>query len=249
MTHLSELLRRHVIADRSVSHVARATGVPQATLQEFVSGRSDGTYPDLRVSSAEKLIEFFGIDELLRAASIPKPGKKRMKLIDELQACECTDSREKFRERLVDALQEQFTGTTIDDLVCAPDDAIRYCDFLRSETGCPNLLDAVILKTLMNIRKSKECPRDLKKRRTPQRLQTALKDAACDLRPDQFRDLANDCLADMYKNRTIDELVCHPRESRALCNYVRAKAGCSILTSELILRTIMNSRKNPGQAS
>ncbi len=170
-----------------------------------------------------------------------------MLLVHELSACECPDSPEKFKERLIDTIQEDFPGLTIDDLVCEPDRALAYCERIRDEAEAPNLHDPVILKTLMNIRRNKLCPRELKIKRHRINLDRALREHDCDLSPKEFREDLVDAFASMYKSRTIDELLCHPREARAFCNYSRSRLGCVELPNSLILRTLMNVRKAGNQ--
>jgi hypothetical protein len=242
---LSDILRRCVLNDTSISAVARETGVPQPTLQEFAVGKPDGTFADLRLSSAQRLIDHYGIDGGLKLPSTTKKGR-RMILADELRACECTDSPEKFRERLTDGLAASFPGRSIDSLVCTPLDALTYCEKIRDGVGSQTLCDVVILKSLMNIRKQKDCPTGLKSAGPRRNLKRDLQDAVCRLEAKAFKELVGDCLADMYKSRTIDEMICHPREARALCNYIRSRAQCTSLTDDLILSTLMNVRKAAG---
>ena len=241
---LADVLRRCVLDDKSISLVARKTGVAQATLQEFAVGKSDGSYADLRLSSAQRLIDHYGIQDGNRKRRKPrKNGGKRMKLVEELQAGECADSPEKFRERLVDHLIDSYPETTIDELVCTPDLALSYCNGIRDQVGSEFLSDVVILKALMNIRKQKSCPKGLKSRGRRRNVKRELLNAGCDLSPDLFKDLVVDCLAAMFRDLTIDELVCQPREARPLCNYVRSRAECRGLTDNFILSTLMNVRK------
>lgn len=242
---LDQLLRDCVLADASISAVARGSGVPQATLQEFAVGKPDGTFADLRLSSAQKLMEYFGIDGSLQ---IPRPDqnrRRRMLLAEELAACDCPDSPEKFKERLIDGLMQSFPGRTIDGLVCEPMEALKFCDLIRQGVGSESMADVVILKSLMNIRRRKDCPVGLKPARTQRFLKNELADCGCEIPPKAFRELLVNCLADMYKSRTIDELLCHPREAGALCNYIRRKADCAQLPDRLILSTLMNGRKSP----
>lgn len=169
-----------------------------------------------------------------------------MYLVSELKFSECDDTPSRFRERLIEVLQIDFPGRTIDDLVCNPQTALQYCETIRDSSNAPLLPDAVILKSLMNIRRRRDCPTGLKKARTRRNLRRELDQAGCEIEADQFKLLACDCLADMYKSRTIDEVVCYPREANGLCNYVRNQAGCQGLADELILSTIMNVRKSAG---
>ena len=169
-----------------------------------------------------------------------------MLLVDELKACECNDSPEKFRVRLIEGLIEWFPDRTIDGLVCSPLEAIEYCLKIREGVGSDSLHDAIILKSLMNIRKRKDCPRGLKSSGTRRLLQSELEAVGCKMPANTFKQAVVDCLADMYKSQTIDELLCHPREAHALCNYVRLRLDCQNLSDQLILSTLMNVRKAGG---
>ena len=245
---LADVLRRCVLDDVSISAVARETGVPQATLQEFAVGKRDGTFADLRLSSAQLLIDHYGLASTIKSAKPLPRGRKRMLLKNELAACNCTDSPEKFRERLIDAIQAHCPGMTIDGIVCDPKMALSYFGYVQEMIGSESLHEAVVLKTLMNIRKQKSCPTGLRSTGKRRNLKRELEKAECRIEPARFKEIACDCHADMYKSRTIDEIVCHPREAMALCNYVRMKADCSYLSDDLILSTMMNVRKAAGAA-
>ena len=166
-----------------------------------------------------------------------------MNLSKELELCECGDTREEFLNRLTRKLQEGFVGMTIDDLVCSPSDAMEFCKQIRDMTECSKLIDPVILKALMNLRRAKNMPTGLKAKREPKRLQTQLNELGCDLTADTFRERANDLFAGMYKSRTFDELACHPVQAKDLCSVLRKNLGNSELPDSMILRTIMNVRK------
>jgi hypothetical protein len=238
---LADILRRCVLNDDSISSVARSTGVPQATLQEFAIGKSDGDYADIRLSSAQLLIDHYEIPITIH--SQPTNGGKRMKLKEKLLASKCYDSPEKFRERLIENLMTQFPGTTIDNLVCNPMNSLDYCDRIREGVASELLENEFILKSLMNIRKRKNCPTGLKSRGKRQLLKSKLLNAGCDIDALRFKEMIVDCLAGMYRDLTIDDLVCMPRGAGALCNYVRMKAKCDGLSDELILSALMNVRK------
>ena len=243
---ISDLLRRCVRGGPSISFIARETGIPQATLQEFAAGLPDGSYADLRLSSAQKLIDYFGLDSALRNVEITNKGVKRMRLAQELNVCNCSDSQEKFEMRLIDCLMDSFPNKTIDDMVCEPRNSILFCHTIRNQVASEALHDAIILKTLMNIRKRKNCPTGLKTIRKRKTLKKKLQEIGCDIPAMEFRELVVDCFGSMYKSITIDEIVCHPREALALCNFVRMKSGNEDLPDKLILQTLMNIRKAGG---
>ena len=166
-----------------------------------------------------------------------------MLLNKELKIAEIDESVDAFRMRLIKRLIEWFPNRTIDGLICRPAEALSYCEQMRSDVGSYSLCDAVILKALVNIRKQKKCPTGLLATTARRNVKLELAGASCNLTPEVFKELANDCLSGMYKDATIDETLCHPREALALCNYVRQTADCRSLADEFILSTIMNYRK------
>jgi hypothetical protein len=168
---------------------------------------------------------------------------QRMRLSTELVAYGISESSDSFRERLVEKLLRAFPGRSIDSVVCNPIEASRYCEMIRAECES-NPPDVVILKSLMNIRRKKSCPTGLKSLNGKKRLKSKLSEIGYESGEDEFRDLVSDCLADMYKSQTIDEVLCHPHEAAALCNYIRSRGESDELTDELILTTLLNNRKS-----
>lgn len=241
---LTELLRDLVIRSGSISSVARGSGVPQSTLQEFVFGKPNGEYADLRLSNAERLIDFFGI-QFQDGAPARKLQEKSMYLKTELKAHRITDSVEKFRERLIDALESQFPDHTIDDLLCEPVKATQYCDYLRSGIGCEEVGSYVFLKTLVNMRKSNRGPNTPTRDITRRSLASKLEEVGSSLNPTIVRERIIDEFADMYKSRTVDDVLCYPAQAADYCRVVRQKLGEN-LPDKLILQTLMNNRKCVG---
>jgi len=160
----------------------------------------------------------------------------------ELKLAGISESAVQFRNRLIARLQGSFPGFTIEQLLCTPELADQFVDLIRQEVHCPSLNGAVILGTLVNIRKRKDCPTGLNNKRRRNRTKE-LADAGCALCLREFKELACDCLADMYTSRTIDSVLCYPDQARELSAYVRRRCDCSSLTDEMILSTIMNVRK------
>lgn len=63
----------------------------------------------------------------------------------------------------------------------------------------------------------------------------------------EFTDMMCDDFNDTYKGGwTIDELLLHPREAALFCDQVRRKHGFHDVPDDIILRSIMTRRKNPG---
>lgn len=169
--------------------------------------------------------------------------EKPMRLSAELNAYGISETTDAFRARLLDTLLKGFPGRSIDSVVCRPHDAIKYCQMIRKEiTSDPP--DVVILKALMNIRRNRSCPTGLKSPTSKKKLKSKLKDIGCSIGEVAFRELVDDCLADMYHSQTIDEVLCHPPEAAALCVYVRTRGDSDVLTDEIILGTLMNNRKS-----
>jgi len=67
-----------------------------------------------------------------------------------------------------------------------------------------------------------------------------------DLDKDEFIDQMVEDLNVTYRgNLTIDELLLHPREAICFCDGVRHKHNYFDLPDDIILRAILNRRKNP----
>lgn len=230
----SILLRLSSVEKRGFADAASLAGVP---LSVWMRER-------LRLVAANELENAGRSVAFLQSPNIMPlaDGGRRMQLSNELAVYGISETPSDFRRRLIERLLNDFPGRSIDSVVCRPRDAIRYCEMIRDdyESHPP---DVVILKTLMNIRRSKSCPTGLKSPQSRKRLKTKLSEIGCPIGEDEFRVLVSDCLADMYKSQTIDEVLCHPHEAAALCNYVRARGKSDVLTDELILTTIMNNRK------
>ena len=240
--NVAKRIRGLVASDESVAFVREK---PEFHRRRFRNSSRVGRMEQFRTSDAvavQRLLDYYGLADHQQIQETRRV--RRMLLTDELKALECTDSPGKFRERLIEALQLHFPEHTIDDLVCDPRSAIRYCDAVREEAECPELHDGVILKTLMNIRRAKNCPQGLKKRRTRVSTARVLRELSIDLDVDSFRTLLVDALASMYRYQTIDEILCHPVEALAYCNHIRNLLGCRGLEDSFILRTLVNVRKN-----
>ena len=76
------------------------------------------------------------------------------RLETELKEVGCDMSAAEFREMLEEKKALSTPAWTIDDLVCHPIEARQFCDMVRQISTCEKLDDAVILRTLMNARKS-----------------------------------------------------------------------------------------------
>ncbi len=62
--------------------------------------------------------------------------------------------------------------------------------------------------------------------------------------PERFRELLMDLFAEMYRDYPLDEFLCDEAEPRSFVAAVRRRSGCATLPHELVLRTLLNMRKN-----
>ena len=59
---LADLLRELVTeSDESIYAIAKATGISQPTLQEFVHGRAGGEPRNMSLDKAQPLMDYFGV--------------------------------------------------------------------------------------------------------------------------------------------------------------------------------------------
>jgi hypothetical protein len=70
-----------------------------------------------------------------------------------LQTSGCELPVDEFQARLMDAFHRRYPAWTVDDLLCHPRDAIRFCDRIREATQCHDLPNGVIVKILVDMRK------------------------------------------------------------------------------------------------
>lgn len=63
-------------------------------------------------------------------------------------------TEEHFKKTVEDVFNEYFSRWTDDELLCHPHDALRFDDWVRYRLGNPNIPDALINRTLINIRKA-----------------------------------------------------------------------------------------------
>ena len=67
-----------------------------------------------------------------------------------------------------------------------------------------------------------------------------------EMKREEFIDLMVDDFSTIYRGQwTIDELLLHPREAAMFCDDIRRKHGFFDLPDDIILRSILNRRKNP----
>lgn len=75
-------------------------------------------------------------------------------LADDLHEAGCKMDQQRFKELLEERKATTSPTWTIDDLVCHPEDAKKFCELIRTETGCIGLSDYLILRALLNVRKA-----------------------------------------------------------------------------------------------
>jgi hypothetical protein len=75
------------------------------------------------------------------------------------------------------------------------------------------------------------------------RLRDALPDCGSQMSPAAFRELVLENFAQNYSNWTDEELLFEPREAMKFCKAIRTQCDGK-LSDNLILRTLINARKN-----
>ena len=166
-----------------------------------------------------------------------------MKLSENLRACGFEGTPENFRSMLLESLRSDFPTSTIDIVLRKPAVATRFCECVREQIPNANLHDALILGTLMNVRRRKECPQKIIGLPSKVKLSTLLADGGCTMGVADFRQLAAACLETMYKGQSIHEVLCHPREALALCEYIRVRCKAAPLPHSLILQVLLTYRR------
>jgi hypothetical protein len=73
-----------------------------------------------------------------------------------LQTSGCELPVDEVQARLMDAFRRGYRAWTVDDLLCHPRDAIRFCDRIREATECHDLPNGLILKILVGMREHGE---------------------------------------------------------------------------------------------
>lgn len=166
-----------------------------------------------------------------------------MKLSENLKACGFEGTPESFKAMLLESLSTDFPTSSIDAVLRTPAIATRFCEVVREHFPTANLHDAIILGTLMNIRRRKECSQKLIGTPSKMKLSRLLADGGCSLGVADFRNLVAACLETMCKGQSIQDVLCHPREALALCEYIRAKCKAASLPHSLILQVLLTFRK------
>jgi hypothetical protein len=166
-----------------------------------------------------------------------------MKLSENLKACGFESTPESFKAMLLESLCTDFPTSTIDAVLRTPAVATRFCECVRERFPNANLHDAIVLGTLMNIRKRKECSQKLIGTPSKVKLSKLLSDGGCSMGVADFRKLVAACLEAMCKGQTIHDVICHPRESLALCEFIKTKSKASALPHSLILQVLLTFRK------
>ena len=78
-------------------------------------------------------------------------------------------------------------------------------------------------------------------------LERRLQANGCTLPLDQFQDQIVDVMSQNYLSWSVDELVLHPDDAKRFCQLVRAATNAHDLPDDLVLRCLMDRRKNPGR--
>jgi transcriptional regulator with XRE-family HTH domain len=133
----------------SLVDLGRKMGYPERTARQ--SAWQFMKTNDPRMSMLRRFADAIGV----RFDQLTTRGKRMSrKLQDELTDCDCAMDAIAFRELLEERKAVTSPAWSIDELVCHPDNAKEFCNTVREVDGCENLTDDIILRTLMNIRRS-----------------------------------------------------------------------------------------------
>jgi hypothetical protein len=224
-------LRDHLPPIQSVRDF---TGLNVAEIDAYYDGRMD------QLSRREVRAISVAIQELLADQN------KRPKLTTLLNHAGLTMEPVEFQKAIIRCFQDLHPEITVDAMLTDPKLSKNFCQFVREKNPLfeeHRIGDYLILRSLMNARKDIRNDRIYRQRARSPRLEKQLQEVGVPLSKDAFIELVQDKLADMYKNRTIDELLVHPTEAEELCENIRRQTGLTQIPSSLILRTLMNQRK------
>ncbi|HVS36168.1 MAG TPA: helix-turn-helix transcriptional regulator [Gemmataceae bacterium] len=133
----------------SLVELGKKMGYPEDTARQ--SAWQFMKTSDPRMSMVQRFAQAMGVS----LEELGHEGKRMArKLKDELKQHGCPMDADGFRKLLEEKKEATFPAYSFDDLVCRPDDAKRFCELIRAEPSCDKLPDFLILRTLMNVRKS-----------------------------------------------------------------------------------------------
>ncbi|SRR5579883_75542 len=96
------------------------------------------------------------LDVRLESGALGQPHKPlgRLNLDAELRAAGCLLNREQFYEEIERTRKASYPEWTQDELACHPQEALRFCETVRSKVQAP-VPDHLIMKAMFNARKRK----------------------------------------------------------------------------------------------
>lgn len=75
-------------------------------------------------------------------------------------------------------------------------------------------------------------------------LEQQLEDSGAGIGASAFRKIVSEIFLRLYPGWTDEDLMVNPRESRLFCHVVRRAVGCRKLPDPVVLKTLINIRKN-----
>jgi hypothetical protein len=238
------LLPIHILLDQKrdkITGIARSVAVPVSVLEAI----ADGEKPQLDLDGFVALIDYFGLE-------LKKSTKKKTTLNSILAELGLNCSSRDFQVQIIEAFDERYPSTTVDDLITNPAEALKFCREARSRLaehgicsrrGRDKIEDHLILRALFNARKDPSLPRIYRERTRSESLAKSLQALGINLNRESFIETLQDGLASMYKSKTLDELLVYPAEAEQLCDHLRNKLGVQSVPSNFLLKTLMNARK------
>jgi hypothetical protein len=238
------LLPIHILLDKAredFPRIAKSVGLPISTLDAI----ADGQTPGLGLEDFVAFIDYYGLE-------LRKTSKRKTTLNTTLAELGLNCSSRDFQVEVIDAFQDGYPDTTVDDLITNPKEAMRFCLDTRSRLsekgicsrlGRDKIPDHLILRSLFNARKDPTLPRIYRKRTRSESLAKSLQQFGIDATRESFIEFLQDSFASMYKSKTLDELLVYPAEAEQLCIYLRKLLGNKSVPSSFLLKTLMNARK------
>jgi transcriptional regulator with XRE-family HTH domain len=122
-----------------------------------------------------------------------------------------------------------------------PDDTARQSAWQFMKSHDPRMSMLRRFAEAMRLSLDELTPRG---KRMSRKLEDELRDCGCAMTPDTFREMLEERKAIMSPSWTIDDLVCNPDDAKNFCEMIRREANSPKMSDFLILRTLMNIRRN-----
>jgi hypothetical protein len=164
-------------------------------------------------------------------------------LKNELEAVGCKLNGAEFNAKLEDLFAETHPNETADDLRCQWRQSRDFCRLVRSRAKLPETCDELVLRALDNIRRDGRLNLGDKPRRAARMMKAWLEQVGCPIGPDEFLEVIRGAFNDLFENWTVDHLLNRWADAGHYCSVVRHQSGFPECPDDLILRSLLNTRK------